>query len=66
MKMKGDEFLKKWEGRDPNGVVDTVPEMEDVLKGISDDETVHEHTDEQIDDKLEEEAATNDDIDEMF
>ena len=66
MKMTGDEFLKKWEGRDPNGVVDTIPEMEDVMHGISDEETIHEHTEHQIEEELEEEAATNEDIDEMF
>ena len=62
----GDEFLKKWEGRDKNGEIDTIPEMFDAARGISDDETIHEHTDEQIEDKLEEDAATDADIDEMF
>lgn len=66
MQMTGEEFLKKWEGRDPNGVVDTIPEMFDAARGISDDETIPEHTDQQIEDKLEEDAATNEDIDEMF
>lgn len=66
MKMTGDEFLKKWEGRDKNGEIYTIPEMFDAARGISDDETIHEHTDEQIEDKLEEDAATDADIDEMF
>ena len=66
MKMKGEEFLQKWEGKNPNGEIDTIPEMFDAAQGISDDETIHEHTEHQIEEELEEEAATNEDIDEMF
>lgn len=66
MKMTGEEFLKKWEGRDPNGVVNTVPEMEDAMAGISDEETVHGHTGNQIEEYMDEECATDGDIDEMF
>lgn len=66
MKMTGEEFLQKWEGKNPNDEIDTVPEMLEAARGIRDDETIHHHTEEQIDDYLDEEAATNDDIDEMF
>ena len=66
MKMKGEEFLQKWEGKNPNGEIDTIPEMLDAAQGISDEETIHEHTERQIEEELEEEAATNEDIDEMF
>ena len=66
MKMKGEEFLQKWEGKNPNGEIDTIPEMLDAAQGISDEETIHEHTEHQIEEELEEEAATNEDIDEMF
>ena len=66
MKMKGEEFLQKWEGKNPNGEIDTIPEMFDAAQGISDEETIHEHTEHQIEEELEEEAATNEDIDEMF
>ena len=44
--MTGDEFKKFIEGRNPDGDIDTVPEMIDALKGISDDETVQQDVDE--------------------
>lgn len=40
--MTGDEFKQFIEGRNPDGDIDTVPEMMDALQGISDDETVKE------------------------
>lgn len=64
--MTGDEFKQFVEGKNPNGEIDTLPEMLDAAKGIGDEETIHEHTEHQIEEELEEEAATNDDIDEMF
>ena len=64
--MTGEQFKQFIEGHKPNGEIDTVPEMLGAAKGISDDETIHEHTEHQIEEELEEEAATNDDIDEMF
>ena len=42
MKMTGDEFLQFMEGRNPNGEIDTIPEMIDAAKGIGDDETIKE------------------------
>lgn len=48
MQMTGEEFLKKWEGRDPNGVIDTVPEMFDAAQGISDDKTIKEEIEEEV------------------
>lgn len=62
MNMTGEEFLQKWEGRNPNGVIDTVPEMFDAARGISDDTTIKE----EIDDQMEESEATHADIDEIF
>lgn len=66
MQMTGEEFLRKWEGRSQNGEIDTVPELFDSMKGVSDDETVPEEVEQQIEDYMEEEAAENSDIDEMF
>ena len=54
MAMTGEEFLRKWEGRSPNGEIDTVPEMLDAMRGINDDETVQHDVDERIDMKIEE------------
>ena len=48
MQMTGDEFLKKWEGRDPNGEIDTIPEMFDAAKGISDDTTIKNEIEEEV------------------
>lgn len=46
--MTGDEFKQFIEGRNPDKRIDTVPEMLDALRGISDDETVQEDVQEQI------------------
>lgn len=48
MNMTGEEFLKKWEGIDTNGEIDTVPEMLNAMRGISDNETVVEKVEEQV------------------
>lgn len=64
--MTGEQFKQLVEGKNPNGEIDTLPEMLGAAKGISDGETIQEHTGQQIEEELEEEAATNDDIDEMF
>lgn len=66
MKMTGKEFLQKWEGRSQDGTINTVPELFDSMRGISDDETVQEDVDERIEDYMDEEAAEDSDIDEMF
>lgn len=64
--MTGDEFKQFIEGRNPDGDIDTVPEMMDAMQGISDQETIQQDVNEQIEDYMEEECATNEDIDEMF
>lgn len=66
MKMTGQEFLKKWEGRDPNGEIDTIPEMFDAAHGISDDETIPQRIQKDIDEHDEENEASDADIDEIF
>ena len=48
MKMTGDEFLQFMEGRNPDGTIDTIPEMMDAARGISDDETIQHNVQEQI------------------
>jgi len=64
--MTGDEFKQFVEGKNPDGRIDTLPEMLDAARGISDDTTIKEDVDEQINEQLEEQAATDEDIDEMF
>ena len=66
MKMTGEEFLKKWEGRDPNGEIDTIPEMFDAAQGISDDETIPQKIKRDIDESQEENEASDADIDSIF
>lgn len=44
LNMTGDEFKQLIEGRSPNGEVDTIPEMVDVMKGINDDSTIKDET----------------------
>lgn len=48
MNMTGDEFLQFMEGRNPDGKIDTIPEMIDAAHGISDDETIQHDVQEQI------------------
>lgn len=60
MKMTGEEFLQKWEGRDPNGVIDTVPEMFDAAQGISDDRTIKEEIDEEVSEDTPERVTPDD------
>ena len=64
--MTGEEFKQFMEGRNPDGDIDTVPEMMDAMQGISDQETIQQDVNEQIDEYMDEECATNEDIDEMF
>lgn len=66
MQMTGEEFLKKWEGLDPNGEVDTVPEMLRAMHGISDDETIKDEIKQEIDENQDENEASDEDIDEIF
>lgn len=64
--LTGDEFKMLIEGRNPNGSIDTIPEMLDAANGIDEDETIQHYVDECIEAALEQEAATDEDIDEMF
>lgn len=66
LNMTGDEFKQLIEGNNPNGEVDTIPEMKKVLEGISDDTTVKAETQQQIDENIEEDQAEHSDIDEIF
>lgn len=52
--MTGDEFKQLIEGENPNGEIDTIPEMMQAAQGISDDETIQHDVDERIDVKIEE------------
>lgn len=65
--LTGDEFKKLIEGNNPDGQIDTIPEMLRAAEGISDDgTTIKEEVAQQIDDSQEENEATDDDIDEIF
>ena len=66
MDMTGDEFLQLIEGRNPNGEIDTVPEMLDAARGIRDDETIQHDVDERIIEEVESQQAGHEDIDEIF
>lgn len=66
MQMTGEEFLKMWEQRDPNSEVNTIPEMMDVMRGISDDETIPQKIQEEIDENDQENEASDADIDSIF
>lgn len=66
LNMTGDEFKTLIEGEKPNGVIDTIPEMKRAMDGISDDETIKDDVDEQIDESLQQNMATKADIDEIF
>ena len=66
MQMTGEEFLKMWEQHDPNGEVNTIPELMAAMDGISDDETIKDEIQQEIDENDQENEATDDDIDEIF
>lgn len=66
MQMTGEEFLQFMEGRNPDGKIDTIPEMMDAARGISDDETIQHDVQEQIDENNQENEATDADIDSIF
>ena len=51
MKMTGDEFLQFIEGTNPDGKIDTIPEMMSAAQGISDDETIQDDVQEQIEEE---------------
>lgn len=60
MKMTGEEFLRQWEGRSENGKMDTVPELYDAMQGISDDKTVIDEIDDQIEEDTPERVSPED------
>ena len=62
MKMTGEEFLQFMEGRNPDGKIDTIPELMDAAQGISDDETIQHDVQEQMADN----SADHTDIDDIF
>lgn len=66
MKMTGDEFLQFMEGTNPDGKIDTIPEMMAAAQGISDDETIQDDVQEQIEEHDEDNEATDADIDSIF
>ena len=49
--MTGEQFKQFIEGNNPDGVIDTVPEMMRAAQGISDDETIQQDVQEQIEDQ---------------
>ena len=64
--MTGEEFKQFIEGNNPDGVIDTVPEMMRAAQGISDTETIQQDVNEQIDENLQQNMGTKSDIDEIF
>ena len=60
LSMTGDEFLKLIEGRDPNNEINTIPELMDAMQGISDDTTVKEEIEEEIDEDTPERVTPED------
>lgn len=62
MQMTGDEFLQLIEGREPNSEINTIPELMDAMQGISDDTTVKEEIEEQVDEDTPE-RVTKEDLD---
>ncbi len=66
MSMTGDEFLQLIEGRDPNGEVNTIPEMMAAMDGITDEETIPQKIQDEIDENEQENEASDSDIDSIF
>ena len=64
--MTGEEFKQFIEGRNPDGDIDTVPEMLDAARGISDSTTIKEDVEQQMSEHDTENEATDDDIDSIF
>ena len=60
MSMTGDEFLQLIEGREPNSEINTIPELFDAVRGISDDGTIIEEIEEEIDEDTPERVTTDD------
>jgi hypothetical protein len=51
LKMTGEEFLQLIEGRNPDGKIDTLPEMMDAARGISDGDTIKDEIDAAVEGK---------------
>lgn len=66
LQMTGDEFKQLIEGENPDGTIDTIPEMLRAATGISDDTTIRDDVQDQIDENLDEDQAEHSDIDEIF
>lgn len=64
--MTGEQFKQFVEGNNPNGNIDTLPEMLRAAQGISDDETIQQDVREQITEETEKQKGTTTDIDEIF
>ena len=64
--MTGEEFKQFIEGRNPDGDIDTVPEMLDAARGISDTTTIKEDVEQQMGEHDTENEATDSDIDSIF
>ena len=43
LEMNGDDFKKLVEQREPNELINTIPEILDFLRGIRDDETLEQY-----------------------
>ena len=66
LKMTGEQFVQLIEGKDPNGAVNTIPELMQVMTGVDDKETIPQKIQDEIDENEEENEATDSDIDEIF
>lgn len=76
LQMTGDEFKQLIEGRDPNGEVNTIPELMDAMRGITDEETIQHDVQEQIEennleneeglDELNHISLTDEDLEDIF
>ena len=64
--MTGEEFKQFIEGRNPDGDIDTVPEMLDAARGISDSTTIKEDVEQQMSEHDQDNEATDADIDSIF
>lgn len=60
LSMTGDEFLKLIEGREPNSEINTIPELMDAMQGISDDRTVKDEIEDEIDEDTPERVTPED------
>ena len=64
--LTGEQFKQLIEGDNPNGEVDTIPEVLRGMAGITDEETVQHDVQERIEENLNEQQAEHADIDEIF